>query len=342
VSLLSIDPKWRKPASRTDSGDPLVIGLVNNMPDKALRSTERQVGELLTCAAGERAVSLRLFSLPELPRSAAGRFHVVEHHEPIEALWGSKLDGLIVTGTEPRAEALADEPYWPAFQKLVDWAEQHTASTIWSCLAAHAAVHHLDGIERQPLERKLFGVFDCARVTDHPLVEFGPARWLVPHSRHNELPEEALIERGYSILARSDKAGADTFIKEGNSLFVFLQGHPEYDAGALLREYRRDVMRFLRNEVVCYPDLPYEYFAEDSEEALDTFRQRAVRERDIGLMAKFPPAAVRATLTGPWREAAIGLYANWLTHLEEQRALGQDWSAASTSGLSVARSGTHG
>jgi homoserine O-succinyltransferase len=340
VSLLSLNPNWASPAAGKEAGDPLVIGLVNNMPDKALRSTERQVGELLACAAGERSVQLRVFSLPELPRSAAGRFHVVEHHQPIEELWTSKLDGLIVTGTEPRAEALEDEPYWPAFQKLVDWAERHTASTIWSCLAAHAAVHHLDGIKRRPLERKLFGVFDCARATHHPLVEFGPARWLVPHSRYNELPEEALVAHGYTILARSDEAGADTFIKQQrNSRFLFLQGHPEYDAGALLREYRRDVMRFLRDQVVCYPDLPRHYFAEESEEALDTFRQRAVRERDIGLMAKFPPAAVRPVLTGPWREAAIGLYANWLSYLDEQRAERREWSADQ---LPVALSGTHG
>jgi homoserine O-succinyltransferase/O-acetyltransferase len=36
------------------------------------------------------------------------------------------------------------------------------------------------------------------------------------------------------------------FVKYNRSLFVLLQGHPEYDSATLLREYRRDVGRFLR------------------------------------------------------------------------------------------------
>ena len=42
------------------------------------------------------------------------------------------------------------------------------------------------------------------------------------------------------MLSRSPVAGADLFIKQRKSLFVFLQGHPEYDPGSLLREYQRD------------------------------------------------------------------------------------------------------
>jgi homoserine O-succinyltransferase len=149
----------------------VVIGLVNNMPDAALRTTEWQVRDLLSRAAGKSAVSLRIFSMPQVPRSAAGRQHVAEHHEPIDALWQSGVTGLIVTGTEPKTPAFEDEPYWPALTRLIDWAEDHTVSTIWSCLASHAAAYRLDGIERQPLDRKMFGVFACDRAADHPLVD---------------------------------------------------------------------------------------------------------------------------------------------------------------------------
>ena len=44
------------------------------------------------------------------------------------------------------------------------------------------------------------------------------------------------------------------------SLFLFLQGHPEYEAGTLLREYRRDIARFLRGEREHYPAVPQGYF----------------------------------------------------------------------------------
>ena len=65
------------------------------------------------------------------------------------------MDALIITGAEPRAEAICDEePYWPALTRLIDWAEIGTISTLFSCLAAHAAVLHLDGIKRRPLPQE--------------------------------------------------------------------------------------------------------------------------------------------------------------------------------------------
>ncbi len=298
--------------------DTLVVGLVNNMPDAALKTTEWQVRDLLSRAAGTHAVSLRIFSLPDVPRSAAGREYVRQHHEDIAALWRDGVDGLIVTGTEPKAARFEDEPYWPALTHLIDWAEDHTASTIWSCLASHAAAYHIDGIEREPLGRKMFGLFDCDKAADHPLVT-GPRRWKTPHSRFNGVAEHSLERAGYQILSRSAEAGVDLFIKERNSLFVFLQGHPEYDATALFGEYRRDVRRFLAGEHQCYPELPHGYFAEVATVALLEFRERALAERDMALLEHFPAAAVGRELTAPWRNAATRFYANWLTCLQAKR-----------------------
>ena len=184
---------WRELQSRRHTG-PIVVGLVNNMPDAALKTTERQFRELIADAAGPQAVRVRVFSLPGLDRSDAARRHVAENHEDIEELWGAELDGLIVTGTEPRAERLADEPYWPALTRLIDWAAEHTISSAWSCLAAHAAVHHLDGLVRRPLAAKLSGVFECGGTVDHPLLGRFPARWRTPAFARNEL-RRARIER---------------------------------------------------------------------------------------------------------------------------------------------------
>ena len=92
---------------------------------------------------------------------------------------------------------------------------------------------------------KRFGVFDCRLAADHPMTEHFPEPLWVPHSRYNDLPEQALASCGYTILARSTTAGVDTFAKQDGSFFLFFQGHPEYEADTLLREYRRDVVRFL-------------------------------------------------------------------------------------------------
>src|ERR1700691_2467541 len=242
----------------------LTIGLVNNMPDAALDATERQFIDLIRAASASLIVRLKLFSVPTIPRSAQARAAVAQRYRDVSELWDTHLDGLIVTGNEPRAQSLRDEPYWPSLTRVMEWAEHNTSSTIWSCLAAHAAVLHADGIERRPLEDKLFGVFDCETVADHPLLA-GVARGLrVPHSRINDLPEPSLRSSGYQVLSRSGGAGVDAFVKaeQDSSLFVFFQGHPEYGDDSLLREYRRDVGRFLRGECANCPALPQGYFGD--------------------------------------------------------------------------------
>lgn len=319
MPLFSLD-RLQRPALPAD--DALVIGLVNNMPDAALKSTERQFRDVLAGAAGGHKVMLRVFSFPELPRSAEGRHYAAEHHEPIEHLWDSEFDGLIVTGAAPMAPSLEHEPCWPHLTRLVEWAERHTASTIWSCLAAHAAVRHIDGIERFALDTKLSGVFECGKVDPHPLLALLPPRWTAPHSRYNELPEAPLRGRGYRILSRSRAAGADILVKRCGSLFVFLQGHPEYDAGALGREYRRDVRNFLAGESDRYPEIPADYFAAEIVEAMEVFRDAALRERDAALFERFPALPA---MTAPWRAAATGLYTAWLAQLSARRSRRFGW-----------------
>jgi len=322
MSLLSLDRLLRRPAP---AGEKLTIGLVNNMPDAALKTTERQFRELLDRAATNTPFKLRVFSFPELSRSVDGRRYIAEHHEPIENLWASDIDGLIVTGAAPVAARIEDEPCWPTLTRLVEWAERHTKSTIWSCLAAHAAVRHLDGIERRPLGAKLSGVFDCGRVADHALLALAPPRWTTPHSRYNELPEAELRARGYRILSRSRAAGADIFTKRCGSAFVFLQGHPEYDAGALGREYRRDVVQFIAGKRNDYPELPVDYFPDDVARAMRDFRAIAEHQPGDALFERFPALPA---MSAPWHGAAVGFFAAWLAQLEARRSRLFGWLPA--------------
>ena len=296
------------------------IGLVNSMPDAALEATERQFIELIDAAAQDIPVRLRFFSLPDVPRTARGQQHVSKSYLGIGELWDGRLDALIVTGTEPRAPELSAEPYWPALAELIDWAEHNTISTIWSCLAAHAAVLQLDGVERHALADKCFGIFDCERAGEHPLMEGVPASIPVPHSRWNGLRESELALRGYDILTRSARAGVDSFAKRGRSLFVFFQGHPEYDAASLLGEYRRDVGRFLRGERETFPAMPKNYFDAATAGLLAAFRAHARMDRREELLADFPLAAAERSLTNVWRPSAARIYRNWLAHLSAQKA----------------------
>jgi len=290
------------------------IGLVNNMPDSALEATERQFIALLEAASGEARVRLRFFSLPGIPRSERGQRHVDKFYRGLRELPDSGLDALIVTGTEPRASSLRTEPYWHWLAELIDWAGANTVSTVWSCLAAHAAVLHLDRIARHPLPDKCFGVFDCVVAGDHPLTA-GLDRVPVPHSRWNELREDELRSCGYDVLTRAPQAGVDMFARQGRSLFVFLQGHPEYDALGLFGEYRRDFGRFLRGERDACPNLPLGYFDAAATERLAALRARALVDRREELLAELPVVALEQSLRARWRQAAERLYANWLTQV---------------------------
>ena len=112
---------------------------------------------------------LKLYSLPDLPRGDAGEQHLRNFYHGIGELLKSRFDGMIMTGTEPRQPDLRNEPYWPALAEVLDWAERNTASTVLSCLAAHAGVLHSDGIPRHRLSDKQFGVFEYKKVGHHAL-----------------------------------------------------------------------------------------------------------------------------------------------------------------------------
>jgi homoserine O-succinyltransferase len=299
------------------------IGLVNNMPDAAIEATERQFVQLLDAASGETVVHLKLFSLPEVARNDLVRHRLANRYADIGELWTGRFDGLIVTGTEPRAANLRTEPYWAALTKVIDWADENTASAIWSCLAAHAAVLHIDGVERHSLADKRFGVFDCTHALRHPLLEGAGPQLRIPHSRWNDLREADLASCGYVALTRSDVAGLDMFAKMRKSLFVFFQGHPEYETSTLLREYRRDVGRYLRGEKSDYPSIPQGYFHRYATSLLNAFREQTLGNRREDLLASFPMQSLEAALTNTWRSAAVPIYANWLSYLAAQRAIRQ-------------------
>jgi homoserine O-succinyltransferase len=203
--------------------------------------------------------------------------------------------------------------------RVLAWAEGHTQSTVLSCLAAHAGILHFDGIERRPLGYKRFGVFDCVRVSDHVLTDATPSCLRMPHSRWNEIPEEALLKCGYRVLTRSEDAGVDAFVKQRGSLFVFLQGHPEYDAVTLLLEYRRDIGRFLRGQRETYPPTPHGYFDDETIGVLEALRARAIADRREERLAEFPLQLAAGTVTNTWRATAEALYRNWLAYIRAQK-----------------------
>ncbi len=311
-------------ATPAPSTSALNIGLVNNMPDAALEATEQQFAALLADADTDAPpVLLKLYSLPEIAREGAAAERIATHYRPWSALWNDGLDALIVTGAEPKTPRLDGETYWPSLAQLIDRARHDVVSSIWSCLAAHAAVLHLDGIERRRLADKCFGVHQHEVTHDHPLTDGTPPTQAAPHSRWNELPRDALERCGYRVLTAAPTAGVNLFVKDADRLLVFWQGHPEYEDRTLLKEYQRDVLRYLRGERETYPGEPAGYFDAPVRDAMAAFRERALITRDARLIREFPFEMATARVRNTWRGPARAIYRNWLRWVADRRSTGK-------------------
>lgn len=300
------------------------IAFVNNMPSSAFDATEQQFAGLLESAAkelGGAVVRFSRYALPGLERTDEVRQRLAVDYRSVEEIYSEPVDGLIVTGTEPLADDLRLEPYWAALAELIGWAEGAVASAVVSCLAAHAAALLFDGIDRETLPAKCSGVFLQEVFQGHPLTDGLGPRVHMPHSRLNDLPSGLLQADGYTNLIESPEMNWTVAVKDrGRCSFVLVQGHPEYSTTSLLREYRRDMQRFLRNERAVAPAIPVGYMDEDSRQLLKSFEARAISSGpDPELMNEFPFESVAERLVNTWETSGARLYANWLRMIQCRR-----------------------
>jgi homoserine O-succinyltransferase/O-acetyltransferase len=316
-------PRVQPTALEESRSDFLHIGLVNNMADAAMAATEQQFLTLLEAAAGDMLVHFTLYALPEVERKPVGQHRVDSFYFSIEQLWEQPPeqcpDGLIVTGREPCTTDLRAEAYWPSFKRVLAWTQEHARSAVWSCLAAHAAVLALDGIERVRSQHKHFGIFTCEQALPHPLLAGAPPSLCFPHSRWNGVSASQLAAKGYQVLTRTSDGSVDTFVKQDAGLFVFFQGHPEYQSETLMGEYRRDVGRYLKGEMENCPLLPLDYFEEETEQTLRKIEAKARTSRQEELLGEVSAVLNSVRIRNTWRSTAALIYRNWLEQLCMQK-----------------------
>jgi homoserine O-succinyltransferase/O-acetyltransferase len=196
---------------------------------------------------------------------------------------------------------------------------------------------HSDSIERCPLSDKQFGVFDFAKTSNHRLMSGTGERIRFPHSRWNEVQADALAGCGYSVLTQSVEGGVDSFLrKKKRSLFVHFQGHPEYGAQTLLKEYRRDIKRFLRRERETYPSMPTGYFDSQTARLMSDFRDAALSDRREERIEDFPEAFA-GTLQKTWHSSATAIYGNWLRYVLSKKSDLPRFSAVAATRQNVER-----
>jgi homoserine O-succinyltransferase len=297
---------------------PVTVALVNNMPDSAFVDTEDQFRHATATPEGGE-VELELYTITDIPRSHEIGSVIDARYHGLDELWANPPDALIVTGTEPTQMQMVYEPYWPYLARLLEWAAAEVPTVLLSCLASHASILLFDGIERVQRPRKCSGVFRGVVTDPDDLLAVGlPHEVVMPHSRLNEVPEDVLVDAGYRIVVGGPGSSAGWAVAArqcGDALFVLCQGHPEYSTLSLLREYRRDVRRFLFGRgTLPYPRLPDGYLSPLAVHRLERFAARACRPggdpRD--LWAEFPYHEVAAGVQNTWAASSAALYTNWI------------------------------
>jgi homoserine O-succinyltransferase len=290
----------------------LHIGLLNMMPDAALEATERQFLRLVGASNRIAQFYVHLLTVDGLERGPSAQAHIARHYERFADLAEAGLDALIVTGANITGSDLTREAFYVPMTEVVDWARKNVTSTLCSCLASHAVWRHRYGIERRPLQDKLWGVFEHRTIDRlHPLVSGVNTRFYAPHSRYNDVSREQLESAGMTVLTASDAAGVLLATSNDGLRFVYLQGHPEYDTESLAKEYKREVARFMSGERNDHPPFPHGYLDTRARAVLERFREQ-VLAGEAKSVDEFPEEGLLPLLDNTWTDTAKSIINNWL------------------------------
>ncbi len=261
---------------------PLKILLLNLMPKKIV--TETQMARLLGNTPLQ--VELELIHTSTHHSRNTPEDHMLMFYKTFDDIKDKKYDGMIITGAPVEHLPFEEVEYWNELCTIMEWSKTHVTSTLHICWGAQAALYYHYGIEKQPLEKKLFGIFPHTVEHKRSILFRGfDEVFNVPQSRHTTL-NRADIEAvpSLKILASSEQAGVYAVAtKKGRQIFI--TGHSEYDATTLRDEYERDKAAGLPIEV------PFNYFPDDDP-------------------TRTPPVT--------WRGHANLLFSNWLNYFVYQ------------------------
>lgn len=261
---------------------PLRILLLNLMPNKI--ATETQLSRLLGNTPLQ--VELELIHTSTYHSKNTSSEHLLAFYKTFEDVKGQTFDGMIITGAPVEKMAFEEVEYWEELCEIMEWTKTHVHSTFHICWGAQAGLYYHYGINKYPLDNKLFGVFEhTADYKNSMLLRGFDDRFFVPHSRHTTVKREEIeAVDALKIVASSEKAGIYAVLTE-NGKQVFITGHSEYDANTLKDEYERDLSK---GEPICVPE---NYFPHDD--------------------------ATKAPIV-KWRSHAHLLYSNWLNYFVYQ------------------------
>lgn len=261
---------------------PLRLLILNLMPTKI--TTETQLARLLGNTPLQ--VEMELCKTSTHKSKNTSEEHMLAFYRTFDEIRDNRYDGMVITGAPVERMPFEDVEYWAELCEIMEWSKTHVTSTLHICWGAQAGLYYHYGIQKRPLDKKMFGVFRHHVEYKRSILFRGfDDVFFVPHSRHTAVDRADIEACGaLRILASSEEAGVYAVIA-GHGRQIFIMGHSEYDADTLKLEYLRDKSAGLPIEV------PKNYFPDDDDE-------------------KEPPVT--------WRSAANLLYSNWLNYFVYQ------------------------
>ena len=257
---------------------PIKIGLLNLMPLK--EDTELQILRSLSNTPLQVDVTFVMVSSHEAKNTPTS--HLNQFYNRFGEIRDERFDGFIITGAPVEQIPFEEVDYWEELKQIMEWTKTHVTSTLHLCWGAQAGMYYHFGIDKKPLPEKAFGLF-WHKVLNRkiPLVRGFDDCFLAPHSRHTEVPMDAVRgDERITVLAESDEVGLFlAMANDGRQIFVM--GHPEYDRVTLDGEYKRDLSKGL--EIA----MPKNYYPDDDPDKTPLLK---------------------------WRATANNLYTNWLNY----------------------------
>ncbi len=306
----------------------LHIGLLNMMPDAALKATELQFFRLVGDSNPIAQFYMHPFTLDDLPRGEAARAHIDQYYESFDQVREQGLDALIITGANVIGPELSNQPFWQPLIEVADWAYENVTSTLCSCLATHAVMEFRYGQKRHPQKHKKWGVFEHQVTSEiHPLTVDINTRFAVPHSRWNAVYPEQFDQAGLRVLVTEiDDGCVHLATSEDGIRTVFFQGHPEYDTISLLKEFKREVNLFIEGKLPAFPPYPQNYLGQFEMAVMNEYRYYLHGALKTGkTLPEFPEAKIAGALNNSWCDTADSVVGNWmglfyqLTHRDRKK-----------------------
>ncbi|MCL2719773.1 MAG: homoserine O-succinyltransferase [Treponema sp.] len=234
---------------------PLKVGIINLMPTTI--DTEIQLLRLL--GNNPLQVDITFLNMGTHTSKNAPPGHLEKFYISAQEIVRQKVrfDGLIITGAPVETLPFESVDYWDELVNIIDYSNENVFSVLHICWGAQAGLYRRYGIDKYPLEKKLFGIFPHAVEEQHHALFRGfDDEFLAPQSRHTASYRDAIVkEKKLTIQSETEEAGVFIVTARGGRE-IYVSGHLEYDPLTLDREYRRDVSKGLPIEVPknYYPD----------------------------------------------------------------------------------------